>query len=41
MKTLMKSVKTIGQVFGAVVGYNFTTPLAHTVREHPYLRFGG
>ena len=41
MKTLKKSAEVIAQVFGAVVGYNFTTPLAHTVREHPYLRFGG
>jgi len=41
MKTLMKSVKTIGQVFGLVVGNNFTTtPTAHLLEEHPSLRFG-
>jgi len=40
MKTLMKSVKTIGQVFGLVIGDKFTTPVAHTLQEHPSLRFG-
>ena len=41
MKALMKSVKTVAQVFGVVVGYNFTTtPITHLLQEHPSLQFG-
>jgi len=39
MKSLMKSVQIIGQVFGLVFGDNFTTPAAHTMEQYPYLRF--
>jgi len=38
----MKSVKAVGQVFGLVVGNNFTaTPIAHLLEEYPALQFGG
>ncbi len=41
MKTLKKSASIIAQVFGAVVGNNFTTtPITHLLQEHPSLQFG-
>ena len=37
MKTLKKSVKTIGQVFGLLIGDKFTTPAEETLKENPNL----
>ena len=37
MKDLKKSVQIVGQVFGLLIGDKFTTPVAHTLREHPNL----
>ena len=37
MKTLKKSVKTIGQVVGLVIGSKFVTPAEETLRKNPNL----
>ena len=39
MQNLAKSFLAIGQVFGLVIGYNFTTPILQTLEKYPYLRY--
>lgn len=38
MKTLAKSVFVVGQVFGLVMGSNFTIPADETLGRYPHLR---
>lgn len=40
MKELKESLLVIGQVFGLLMGDNFTTPTLEVIERYPYLRFG-
>jgi len=41
MKTLVRSVVVVGQVFGLLSGRDLADPLTRAVREYQSIRFGG
>ena len=40
MKSLVRAVSVVGEVFGLVVGRNLADPLTHAMREYQSIRFG-
>jgi len=39
MKSLVRAVSVVGEVFGLVIGSDFTSPYSETMQRDPYLLF--